>query len=311
MPARYAYRHVAPLTAFVVVTTVAIAGCGAPEPETPPPPEPQTPTIEQVRGATIKGVYDDPVTLKDGVYEGPPFVEGGASRPRVQLIGDLVAFGNLDGATGDEAAAMLSESSGGSGERIYVTVIGMRDGVPTSLGTVEVGDRTKIRTFGISGADVVMEVVEAGPGEPMCCPTQLARKVYGFENGTLTIKNSEVTGTLSIALLAGPEWTVVEIDDTPLPDGAKPPTATFEGERVAGFGGCNRYTGAIKETAPGQVQIGPLAGTMMACPEPASQVEGGFLMSFGKATQYTFLAGRLHVSGMDGETFRSVLFVRP
>jgi heat shock protein HslJ len=59
------------------------------------------------------------------------------------------------------------------------------------------------------------------------------------------------------------------------------------------------------------VAIGPLAGTTMACPPAASQVEDAFLKSLGKATQYTFLARRLKLSGVDGETMRSVLLARP
>jgi heat shock protein HslJ len=189
-------------------------------------------------------------------------------------------------------------------------VIGLREGVPTGLGTVEVGDRTKIRSFGISGTDVVLEVVEAGPDDAMCCPTQLAHKTYGMEAGTLRIKSSDVTGTLSLALLAG-EWTVVEIDGEPLPSGVDPPTATFDGDTVAGFSGCNRYRGTIKETAAGTIAVGPIAGTRMACPEPQMGLESRFFASLEKATQYTFLAGRLALSGMDGETMRSVLLKRP
>jgi heat shock protein HslJ len=132
-----------------------------------------------------------------------------------------------------------------------------------------------------------------------------------LENGAPKLRNSQVTGTLSAALLAGPEWTVVEIDGAPLAAGAKPPTLTVEDGRISGFGGCNPYSGPLKETAPGQVAIGPLAGTMMACPPPASQVEDAFLKSLAKSTQFTFLARRLMLSGVDGETMRSVLLARP
>lgn len=308
----YPNRHAGALAVLLTLAALGAVRCGSPKPaDTPASQAPAALTIDQVRNATIAGVYDTPVTLQNGVYEGPPFVEGGASRPRLQIVGDLVASGNLDGTPGDEAAAMLSENSGGSGEMIYLAVVGRRDGAPTSLGTVQVGDRTKIRTFAVAGADVVMDVIEAGPEDAMCCPTQLARRTYGLENGSLKLRNSQVMGKLSAALLAGPEWTVVEIDGAPLPAGAKPPTLIVEDGRISGFGGCNSYTGPIKETAPGQVAIGPLAGTMMACPPPASQVEDAFLKVLGKATQYTFLARRLMVSGVDGETMRSVLLARP
>jgi heat shock protein HslJ len=267
-------------------------------------------TAEQVRNATVSGVYDRPVTLGDGRFEGPPFVEGGASRPTLAVIRDLVVFGNLDGAEGDEAAVLLAENSGGSGEMIYLSVIALRGGAPESVGTVAVGDRTRIVSCGVSGAEILMQVVEAGPGDPACCPTQVARKTYGLENGTLKMKRSEVEGILSLALIAGVEWTAVEIDGEPVPDGARRPTAVVKDDRVAGFGGCNRYNASVREVSPGHIAVGPAAATKMACPEPQGRLEDRFFASLGKSTQYSFLAGRLALSGMDGETPRSILLAR-
>ena len=85
---------------------------------------------------------------------------------------------------------------------------------------------------------------------------------------------------------------MVEINGKPLPEGARPPTLRIDGEHFAGFGGCNRYMGPIREMAPGEVAIGPLAGTMMACPEPDMALEQGFLSVFGKVSHYAFVAGR-------------------
>ena len=205
---------------------------------------------------------------------------------------------------------MLAENSGGSGETVYLSVIGLRSGAPASIGTIAVGDRTKIVTFGISGAAVVMEVIEAGPNDPACCPTQVATKVYALEGGDLKLKGSEAKGTLSVALFAGAEWTAVEIDGVPIPEGDRQPTAAVAGDRLAGFGGCNRYTAQIRELSPGEIAIGPVAGTRMACPEAEMQLENRFLTSLGKAVRYSFLAGRLVLSGTDGDTMRSVLLTR-
>jgi len=292
----------------------AASGCASAVPKTAPatraPAATGAPTLDQLKSAPIAGVYDAPVTLKNGSYEGAPFVADGVSRPTLQLISELVAFGDLDGAPGDEAAALLAGSSGGSGERIYLAVIGLRDGKPVSLAVAEVGDRTRIRSFGISGADVVMDVVETGPSEPACCPSQLARKTYSMAKGSLAMKKSDVTGTLSLATLAGAEWLAVEIDGKPLTETPKPPTATFEAGRIAGFSGCNRYTGSIRETGPGEIAIGPIAGTRMACPEAETRIEARFLASLAKTTHYGFRAGKLQLSGLDGDATRSVLFVR-
>ena len=41
-----------------------------------------------------------------------------------------------------------------------------------------------------------------------------------------------------------------------------------------GTGGCNRYFAVVEDGAmAGEVKVGPLAATRMACPEPQSSVE--------------------------------------
>jgi len=65
----------------------------------------------------------------------------------------------------------------------------------------------------------------------------------------------------------------VSLGRRPLPPGARPPTAAFDGARVSGFGGCNRYTGEVEEKALGAITIGALAATKMACPAPAMEIE--------------------------------------
>lgn len=294
-----ACRRLRPACALTAVLAVVSAGSARAEL-----------TLDQVRNASIAGVYERPVALRDGRYAGPPFVAGGASRPTLTVVGDLSAVGDLDAAAGDEAAVLLAENSGGSGEMIYLSVIALRGGAPVSLGTVAVGDRTKIISFGVSGTEILLRVVEAGPGEPACCPTQVARKAYGMDGGALTLKRSEVEGTLALALIAGVEWTAAEVDGEPIPVGARRPTAVVADGRIAGFGGCNRYTASISETSPGSIAVGPAAATKMACPEPEMLLEDRFLASLGAAVRYSFLAGRLALSGTDGSAPRSILLVR-
>lgn len=62
--------------------------------------------------------------------------------------------------------------------------------------------------------------------------------------------------------------------------------ATFIGTTVSGSGGCNVFSGSY--TASGaSLTFGPLATTMMACPEPQSTVETAYLAALGTAATYT------------------------
>jgi len=274
--------------AIVVVTLVSFgcstasyhAGTDAP-----------APTLDRIRNATIPGIFLEPVTLNDGVYEGAPYFSGGASRPRVTLWDSPAPSGPLRGVSGNVTAAFLSETSGGSGERIYLAAFRMDGSELQHLGTALIGDRTKVRSASFSDGEIVVDVVETGAKQAACCGTQLARKRYVPANDTLTLSSSQLTGILSLATASGRTWKLVSINGRSF--STDPPTLTFETGRVTGFSGCNRYTGQVSERTPGQIDIVRLAGTKTACGEAESDLERRFLEALAETRSYTFLAGRL------------------
>lgn len=73
------------------------------------------------------------------------------------------------------------------------------------------------------------------------------------------------------AAIEGPTWRLTDLrgfDAAALPSGPRSVTARFKGGRIDGFSGCNRYFGSYS-FKQGQLVIGALAGSMMAC-EPSS-----------------------------------------
>ncbi len=75
--------------------------------------------------------------------------------------------------------------------------------------------------------------------------------------------------------------------------------ARFEGGKVAGSGGCNRYTGPATVTGS-TIKIGPLASTQMACVGPASDVETAYLADLAKAASFTATADALTLYDASG-----------
>lgn len=290
-------------SAAAALLAAASSGCTMTQmfPPTPPP------TVAQLENATFNGILEQPISLSDGTYEGTPFVEGGASRPSVQLWTDLLVFGDLDGSSGDEAAVLLSESSGGSGERVYVSVVGTRDGRAVDLGTMLVGDRVKVRAVSVADGKIAIDVVEAGVQDPACCPTQLARKTYELDGDRLRLVSSDAQGRLSLDAAAG-AWRLVWMDQEAPPADVETPTVELHGVRLSGFSGCNRYSGSFEEIAPGQLKATPIAGTRMACPPPNMNLEQEFLRRLERVDDYTFLAGRLALSGQRGDERFLLLF---
>jgi heat shock protein HslJ len=112
---------------------------------------------------------------------------------------------------------------------------------------------------------------------------------------------SSTPATPPLSTLAGVTWTLVSLGGQPLPPGTRPPTAIFDGARLAGFGGCNRYSGQVQDTGPGAISIGPVAATKMACPPPAMDVESRYFAILSPVTQYRVAGSRLVLSGPSGE----------
>jgi hypothetical protein len=143
------------------------------------------PTLDEVRNATVVGLFDDPVTLRHGRWEGDPYVAGGASRPTAGVIGDLSVAGDLDGDGTGETVAFLWSATGGSGTRNYIAVFTNTGTGVSNRSTVLIGDRVKLREARIADGRVEVDVVQHGPGEAMCCPTQEATRVWLYDGRDL------------------------------------------------------------------------------------------------------------------------------
>ncbi len=153
-----------------------------------PPAESELP--EALLQARIQGIYDAPIGLTDGHYEGPPFVAGGASRPRVTLLQSLVARGDLDAghpdsgdvsisaAGADDHAVVLTESSGGSGSFIYLALLRPQGTGLVNVATTLLGDRVDVTSLTIVNGEIRASMLVHGPDDPVCCPSQRSEKSW-------------------------------------------------------------------------------------------------------------------------------------
>ena len=298
----------APLGASLLALVIAGCGDGTPKERLKPPGPPPTPTLEQVKAATVSGVFEQAVTFSDGRYEGPPVEAGAASRPTAILWEPSFQTADLDGEPGSEALAMLSANAGGSGELVYLAVFGTRDGAVANVATVPVGDRVRLQSLWLERGKVVMDVIEAGPHDPACCPTQVSRKTFGYDGGAFKQLSSEVRGVLALSMLAANEWTLIEIDGQPLPPDIDPPLIHFATDKLRGFAGCNRFTASISESKPGEIDIGTPAAERKACPPPQLELEQKFLARLDATKQYSYMSGQLALTWQDGDRSGTLRF---
>ncbi|HEY5657814.1 MAG TPA: META domain-containing protein [Myxococcota bacterium] len=246
--------------------------------------------------ATYHHIYPEPVTLAGGVFEGAPFVEGAAARPRVELIAALSRRADLDGDGALEAVAFLSESSGGSGSNLYAAVLRPRGEDWINIGTALVGDRVQLRSLAVEGGRIRLDVLQAGPGDALCCPGELATREWTLTAEGLTEVRSEETGRLSLAAVAGREWVLAQVaPGERLPASAWATLRVEEDGAVSGSAGCNRFHGRLEETGTGELRAGPVAATRRMCPDPEMQLEDAYLPRLQSATGFGFHLGRLAI----------------
>ena len=302
---------------------VCAAGCGqkeeaaeqqaAPEPtvtvEHAPEPavqdEETSPVLTELKNATYFGIKEqDPVTLKDGAWEGTPATEGGASRPMVHFLWDFHRLGDLNHDGQEEAAVLLAAGSGGSGQNIYLAVLGIVEGQLKNLDTVLIGDRVQVRKAGILENRLFMDIVRPGPNDAMSNPGELAVMAWTLQNDKLVAMDATSDPLrLSLDMIAGDEWVLAWWglgEEAP----AEPEvTLVYEEGRLAGTSGCNNwFTEPKAGEAPGQITVGPTGGTMKMCPEEVMAVERRFLGNLEGVNRFGYMAAMLALTyEVDGE----------
>lgn len=125
-------------------------------------------------------------TLVDGKYEDVD------NRILVTLATEPIAYGTLGGQ--DAAAVLIVENGGGSGIFVNLAVVVDQDGAPVNVASTLLGDRVDVTSFAIENDQVNLELIRQGPGDPMCCPTELASVSYTLDGDQLVVADDTVLG---------------------------------------------------------------------------------------------------------------------
>ena len=176
------------LAAFITLMSAACVAPGSPdEPTIPTTTQPATAIIEDVVTTSdipadlsfealgelsYHGILEQPVTLTGGRFEGEPLIEGGDSRPTVDLLPQPVVYGDLDNDGQPDAAVVLVSDSGGSGTFVYLALIQSRSGALENVATSFLGDRVQVKSLSIEGDRLVATLLSHAPDDPACCPSQ-------------------------------------------------------------------------------------------------------------------------------------------
>lgn len=251
-------------------------------------------TVRTLMNTTYSGIYDEPVTLTDGVYEerDPPV--------NVRYRDNATLFGDLDGDGVDDAVVFLTDSGGGTAAFTYVAAQLNQNGQPFDAGAVMVEDRTQFRSASIQNGQIELEFTTRGPGDADCCPSHMVHKTYALQDGRLTeIAGGETEPVrVSAADLDGTSWRLVELgENKPVADDTEI-TIAFASDQISGSGGCNTYNSnfTLSDDNPFLVTFGPIAATRMLCPDPAGSEETAYFSALGAATIWGYHFGDLVIS---------------
>jgi heat shock protein HslJ len=267
--------------------------------QAPPPTLKVPPTLDELKSATYSGLSEGPnaVTLQDGRWTGEPPARGAASRPIVEIAGDFRVLGDLDGDRLDEAVVVLTYRTGGSASFSYLAVMARQNGSIRNIATVALGDRVQLRSVQINAGKLLVSAVRGGSNDAACCPGELVEWQWTLNGGKLTSPGVVSTGRLSLAVLAKTDWVLRAWDITEPARKDPEVTLAYDAGRISGTSGCNRYTAGVTEgKTPGELSVGLLAGTRMACPDAQASVESRFIEQLSGAQTFGFMLGRLAIS---------------
>gem|GEM_PF-554133 len=288
------------ITALMAAYTVVAVRPALAQPEAAPPI-----AVDALRNTAYSGIYDAPITLSDGRYEGEPFVAGDASRPTVEYVDDAEVYGDLDGDGVEDAVVFLVERGGGSGAFTYVAAQLNRAGAPVDAGAVLLEDRTQILAATVEDGQLKLAFTTSGAGDVACCPSYKTQRTYAVEDGQLVLvaDNVQEPVRISEADLAGTNWTLVGLGEGQPALADVEVTIRFEAGQVSGSGGCNSYSGAfsMSDVNPFLITFGPLATTAMACEEPIQSQESAYLAALQQVSRWGYAYGRLALAYTDDQ----------
>lgn len=128
--------------------------------------------------------FDKQIVLSNSVYR-----EGEMT---ITLL-PQIAVGDLNGDQIDDAAVLLAENGGGTGNFVSLVVIVSQDGEYRQVGSKLIDDRPIIQSLTISDGSIKLEAMIHGINDPMVSPTLGVKQTYKLLENYLTMLSQSST----------------------------------------------------------------------------------------------------------------------
>ena len=146
-------------------------------------------TLDQLKNAevNITGVTGNSaattVKLVNGKYESKSD-HTAADYVNVNM-GKQVAYGDLNGDGAQDAAIIIGENYGGTGDFVSVVAMLNQNGQPVFGGSYGVDDRPAINSLAIQNGEILLDATIHGPNDPGCCAAQPVTESLRLWSGKL------------------------------------------------------------------------------------------------------------------------------
>lgn len=164
---------------------------------TPPPPTPTlTPTPAYAPLSAIDVLNAEymlldfggnlrTIRLNDGTYQSG----NDPTRPDFWSVrlGEMMAFGDLNGDGLGDAVATIAENYGGTGVFVNLVALLNENGLPRHVASYFIDDRPILETLTLQDGTIHLAATIHGPNDPGCCPTQPVTRDLRLVNNNLML----------------------------------------------------------------------------------------------------------------------------
>lgn len=164
-------------SAILVLSAMLIGCSGAQAPE-------RALTLDVLKNLEYSVAVSDgkPVKLVNGRFDQSDPIE-----ERFYVIAtDSVGFGDFDGDGRDDAAIIIVSGTGGTGVFEDLALVLNEKNKPRVVSGVMLGDRVDVKGVTVRRGEVLVDLVQQGPKDPMCCPTERVTRRFGMSAGALS-----------------------------------------------------------------------------------------------------------------------------
>lgn len=161
-------------------------------------------TLPELANATYTSDFTQSgiASLTHGEYR-EPGSPGSATETKIVMLVERTDYGQLNGERG--AVVILVTNPGGSGTFYNLHIMISQNGQPTEFSRTLLGDRVQINGISLANNQIMVDMIQAGPYDPICCPSEHVIKTFTLQKEKLVQASSRVVGENSPAIV-GLTW---------------------------------------------------------------------------------------------------------